>query len=169
VEALRKTYPDIHSAWCLKDNNVQLHIRGEAEPRTIRGVYFEKLINNPEPPPPGHAPLGSLESFAAIGRNAQAAVDKAISNASRGNGAIAKLHELADSMQPEDPPLAIPSVILVAAGFTEKATAEIYDPREILVRVPKKAVRVITLAELEQMILDHAKAEAEPEKELVPA
>lgn len=167
VEALRKHYPELRSAWVLKDNKIQLTFDGTTGigMGTMDAAEFEHKINNPPSPP--RAPQSNFESFVNIGRNAQAAVDQVIAKAN-GNGAIAKLHELADNMQPEDPPLPIPSVILVAAGFSEKATAEIYEPREILVRLPKKPVGVITLAELEQMILDQIKA-AEPEKELVPA
>jgi hypothetical protein len=163
VEALRKTYPTIDSAFVLKDNRVQLSRYGEDETKVLSAKEFETAINNPPQ-------RGSLEKFVNAGRGAQTAVDQVIATVQRSQGAIAKLHELVDAMQPEDPPLAIPSVILVAAGFPETATAEIYEPQEILIRVPKKAVQFVSLAELEQKILKQIEGKPqEAEKELVGA
>jgi hypothetical protein len=147
VEALRKTYPEIHSAFCLKDNQVQISLRGIAEPLIITGKAFETVINHP----PAGGPLGTQSILVEY----------------RGTGAIAKLHELVDAMQPEDPPLVIPGLILLAAGFPTSATADMHSPDEIIIRVPKKAPQFISLFAFEEKI--RQRIPAEPQKEQASA
>jgi hypothetical protein len=155
VEALRKTYPDIHSAFCLKDNQVQILLRGVGDPAVITAADFERLINHPSPQfrEPRHGQRGDGVSGTPGPGFRIAAL----------NGAIAKLHELVDAMQPEDPPLVIPELILLAAGFPESASADMHSPDEIIVRVPKKAPQFMSLSEFEEKI--RQRIPAEPQKE----
>lgn len=159
VEALRKTYPTIHSAYCLKDNSVQISLQGVAEPLTITSQAFETAINLQPNTPSLRRRLG--HGGAAVNTPGPEFKIAAL------NGAIAKLHELVDGLQPEDPPLVIPVLILMAAGFPESASADMHSPDEIIVRVPKKAPQFMSLFAFEERIRE--RIPAEPEKELVGA
>lgn len=148
VEALRKTYPEIHSAFCLKDNQVQILARGVGDPFTITAADFERLINKPETLRSQRGVIGTPSPEWRI--------------------AALKLHELVDAMEPEHPPLVIPGLILLAAGFPESASADMHSPDEIIVRVPKKAPQFLSLAQFEERIRQRITAEAQ-EKEQASA
>jgi hypothetical protein len=160
VEALRKTYPDIQSAYCLKDNRVQMSIRGQFEPKTISAELFEELINYP----------GGKAQQAQHGQRGGGVIGTLSpewGNALR-EGAIAKLHEIAAAMRDGDPPLVLPDNVILAAGFPARAEGEINAPDAgddiaIIVRVHKKAPQFFSVKQFEARITARM-APAEPQK-----
>lgn len=157
LTALRPHYPDIRSAFVLKDSKVQISFvkNLHVELATISAAEFEEKIN--------HAPL--LKQAESMLPDYRCKI------------AIARLHEIADALAVGDPIVTVPGIILLAAGFPDSATAEIHPAdesniagTEIIVRVPKKAVQFLSTKQLEEKILEQVRAtEKQPEGELVGA
>jgi hypothetical protein len=139
VDALRKHYATLHAAHLLKDGRAQLTLGAVDKLQTM--VYlpvndFERMINNPPKDKPGPSAVDLQDGH---------------------QGAIAKLHEIADGMKEGDMGINIPSVILIAAGFSETANAELDYDGEVIVRTPKKLPpRFMSLLDLEKLIFDQA-------------
>ena len=149
VEALRPHYSDIRSGFITRDGRIQLTLGDVTKQRLeyLEPADFEHKINNPPP-----AQITDQPPTAALG-----------------NGAIAKLHELRNQMEPEDGPVQIPSLILMAAGWPEKASGELHGDGEIIIRLPRKAPHFTRLDALEKSILDHDIPADPAEKDLVTA